>query len=195
MRHNDPAVTWSWRIRAALLTLIGVLAVHAGRYEIAPPAHAHEFGAAHAYFTWLVPVAGALLVLAVLQVGAAIRRGVGDAPALPRGRTLWAVATLTVLGVLTAQELLETWVTHGHVPSLAAVFGAGGWVAAPLAAVAAAVIALVLRGAAEAVRRALARALDRPRAHAPRAARPVLDLLVPRSSQLARHVAGRAPPR
>ncbi|HEX8104776.1 MAG TPA: hypothetical protein VF533_19310, partial [Solirubrobacteraceae bacterium] len=71
-------MTWTWRLRAALLTLIGVLAVHAGRYRLAPPEHAHEYGAAHGYLGWLVPAAGALLFLAAVQVGALVRSGAGE---------------------------------------------------------------------------------------------------------------------
>lgn len=188
-------MTAMWRLRAAVLTLVGVLAVHQGRYALAPPEHGHEFGAAHAYFTWLVPLAGALLFLTITQVGLLIRRATGEAPALPRGRALWAAATVSTLGVLGVQETLETWVTHGYVPGLAELVAGGGWIAGPLALLAGAAIALALRGAARAVGWALGRrAPSRSRAAAPALRFPVVPLLSARGCELARLGAGRAPP-
>jgi hypothetical protein len=182
-----------WRLRAAVLTLVGALGVHEGRYLFAPPEHEHALADAHAYLGWVVPLAGALLFLAVVQVGVRIGRPEGEGT-LPAARALWLGATASLLTVFGAQECAEAFLSHGHLPLLADVLGAGGWVAIPLCIAAGGLVALLLKGAAEVLRRALARRAPRrppvatvcPRAHA--------AVLVPRASVLARQLAGRAPP-
>lgn len=188
-------MTGIWRLRAAVLTLVGAVVVHHGRYAFVSPEHEHELAAAHTYLTWLAPASAVLLFLAVTQLVAYLgRTGDGAAPRLPRARTLWLAGTATLLAVFGAQESLETLFSHGHLPHVADLLGAGGWTAIPFALAAGGLIALLLRGAATVVRWALGRQ-RRPVRQAP------LALLAPRSpvlaapgSVLARRLAGRGPP-
>lgn len=186
-------VTAIWRLRAAVLTLMGVLGVHQGRYLFATHEHEHALSHAHAYLTWLGPLAGALLFLAVVQFAANMHAGGDDSAALPRARSLWLAATGTLLVVFGVQESLETYFSHGHLTGLAGLLGAGGWTALPLALLAGGAIALGLRGAASVARWLLRRAERRARPLA-RTSIPCIPVLVPRSSVLARRLAGRAPP-
>ena len=187
----------AWRLRAAILTLIGILAVHQGRYLFAPAEHEHELSTAHSYLVWLAPASAILVLLAVLHLAVhAGRARDADRPQLPGTRTLWPTVTTALLGAFAAQESLELVLSHGHLPELADLLGGGGWTAIPFAVAAGGAIALLLRGAARVVRwvagrrrRALARQ-HAPLAH-PLPRSPVVA--VPRSV-LARRLAGRGPP-
>jgi hypothetical protein len=186
-----PSMTGIWRLRAAVLTLVGVLAVHDGRYLFA---NEHELATVHTYFAWLAPAAGALLFLAVAQLAANLSRPEATAPELPRARALWLAATASLLCVYGAQESLEIVFSYGRVPELADLLGSGGWAAIPLAVAAGGVIAALLRGAATVVRWALTRARH-PVGRTPVALDvPCTPALTPRGSVLARRLAGRAPP-
>jgi hypothetical protein len=191
-------MTGIWRVRAAILTLLGVLMVHQGRYALAPSAHEHELAAVHGYLTWAAPVLAALAFVAVAELAVRVRRPAleaGGPPALPAGRVLWAISTTCMVGVFGVQEALETWVAHGHLPGVGDLLVDGGWTAVLLAAAAGAVIALALRGAASAIRWALSRVRRRARRPGARSAAPFAVLLAPAGSVLARRLAGRAPPR
>jgi hypothetical protein len=184
-----------WRLRATVLTLAGVLGVHQGRYLFATPAHEHQLAGVHGYLPWLIPLAGALVFLAIAHLAVRLGRPARPLPELPGAKTLWAAATLCLIHVFALQECAETLLADGRLPLLTELFGAGGWTAIPLAVAAGAAITLLLRGAARAVRWALAR--RRPRASRRRPAvsgLPSLPLLAPRQSVLARRMAGRAPP-
>lgn len=50
-----------------MLTLVGALAVHQGRYVLVPREQDHELAAAHTYLSWLMPVAAALLFVTVVH--------------------------------------------------------------------------------------------------------------------------------
>lgn len=185
-----------WRLRAAILVLVGVLAVHHGRYAFATAEHEHALVAAHAYLPWLACASAVLSFLVVVQLAVVVGRASGDPePGLPRVGVLWLAATVSLLGVFGAQESLEMYLAHGHLPELAELLGAGGWTAVPLAVVAGGFIALLLRGAATVVRWALGRRRRTVVRQAPSA------LLAPRRprlaaprSVLARRLAGRGPP-
>ena len=187
-------MTVPWRLRAAVLTLIGVLAVHRARFLFAAPEHEHELAGAHVYLTWLTPVAGVLLFLAVVELAAQLGR-LDDAavPRLPRARVLWPAVTVTLLGVFGVQESVETYFSHGHWPEVADLLAGGGWTAVPAALIAGGAIALLLRGAATVVSWALGRSRSRRRS-ALAVAIPDTPSLARRGSVLARRLAGRAPP-
>ncbi|HYH58014.1 MAG TPA: hypothetical protein VD790_02165 [Thermoleophilaceae bacterium] len=188
-------MTGIWRLRAAALAVLGVLAVHYGRYAVAPPQHEHQLSTAHGYLTWLGPlsIVLALITLAHLLVVVA-RTRTGAPPALPSGRILWFVMTVTLLSAFGAQESVETFLTHGRLPELGELLAAGGWAAIPLAAAAAAAIALLLRGAASVVRWALERRRAKARRLLVRPTVPSLPTLAAPRSVLARRLAGRGPP-
>ena len=188
-------MTGRWQARAAILTLVGVLGVHQARYLFAPVEHEHELAAAHTYLTWLTPLAGVLLFLLVVQFVSRLGRLDGEgAPRLPRTRTLWLSATVTLLWVFGAQESLETFFSHGHLPGLAELLGGGGWTVVPFAVIAGGAIALLLRGAATVVSWALARRPRRARRTVAALVAPSTPVLAPRGSVLARRLAGRGPP-
>lgn len=188
-------MTGLWRMRAAVLTLVGALGVHHGRYLFASPEHVHELAGAHAYLGWLAPLSAALVLLAAVELVGRLGRATSRrAPELPSTGALWLVATIALVGAFVTQETLEALSVHGQLPLLGDVLGGGGWTALPFAVAGGGVVALLLRGAAAAVRWALARS-----ARAPRRARPLV--LVPRQvvlvaprGVLARSLAGRGPP-
>lgn len=185
-----------WRVRAALLILVGALAVHHGRYTLAPVEHEHEVAAAHGYLPWLAGAAAVLLFLAVVQLAVHLgRAGEDPGPELPGPRVLWLAATVCLLGVFGAQESLETFLVHGDPLAPLDILAAGGWSAVPLAVAAGGLIALLLRGAATVLRWAL----GRRRRSVVRQAQLVLlaprrPLLAAARSVLARRLAGRGPP-
>ncbi len=188
-------MTWPWRLRAAVLTLVGVLGVHHGRFLFATEEHEHELAGVHVYLTWLAPAAGVLLFLAVTQLAAHLGRlDHRSAPRLPRARTLWLWSVVTLLGVFCAQECVETLLAHGHLPEVAELLGGGGWTVLPLSVAAGGAIALLLRAAATVVGWVLGRAARRRRSVARPALPPRAPGLAPRASVLARRLAGRAPP-
>jgi hypothetical protein len=188
-------VTGIWRLRAAVLTFVGVLAVHHGCYMFATPERDHEFAAAHAYLSWLTPVAGGLLFLAGAELAARVLSPTIAGPqASPRVRALWPTVTVTLVCAFALQESLEAALSHEHLPLQAAVFGAGGWTAVPLAVAVGGVIALLLRGAARALRWALHRARRRARRPPVALHLPAAPVLFLGGSVLAHRHAGRAPP-
>ena len=184
-----------WRLRAAVLILVGALGVHHGRYAFATAEHEHDFARAHSYLPWLACAAAVLLFLAVVQLAAYLGRGKRNPGIeLPRVRTLWPAATCTLLGVFGAQESVESLLSHGHLPELTQLVGGGGWTAVPLAVAAGAVIALLLRGAATVLRWALGRRRAVARQAALVLLAPRRPLLAVARSVLARRLAGRGPP-
>lgn len=182
--------------RAAVLIAAAALAVHELRYLVAP---AH--GGAHAGHSYL-PLAHLLIALAL--AGACVQLGALALRARRSGRLErsgvgfscgWAFAALAVLAVYTGQELLEGALADGRVAGLVAVFGAGGWVAAPLALVAGALVALSM-GGARAVIAAAARREPGPGAplRHTHSGRRLASARRRTSCELAEHLAGRAPP-
>jgi hypothetical protein len=193
-------------LRGAALMPAAALAVHQLRYRLAFGARApHELAAqGHAYLTTAAPC---IVLLAALAIGATLGRlaqrwaagAAASAGRSPRGTgvRVWLLASLALIAIFTAQELLEGLLASGHPGGLAGAFGAGGWWALPLALLAGAVLALALR-AERAAERALAAAHAVVRLRAPRAepllgsAPPAPSLVAP--APLAREAAGRAPP-
>ena len=182
-----------WRIGALLA--VGAYGVHQGRYLLA---NGHEYDKAlaesgHGYLAAVEPLIGLLLAFAVGQLiwhVAAGRRG-GALPSRERRAPLFAAGLLLIF---VGQELIEG-VASEHACGLAGVFGAGGWIAVPLALVFGAGLALLVRGSEAALDRlVLAGALPRP------LLRPIVRRLsLPSSLALplhavARHLAGRGPP-
>jgi hypothetical protein len=189
-------VTRIWHVRAAILTLVGIVAVHQGRYLFATPEHEHALSAAHGYLLWLTPLAAVLGLLGFVHLLAAASRARGGAGArLPGTGALWLAVTATLLSAFAAQESLETLFTHGAFPTFAELLGEGGWTAIPFAIAVGAVIALLLRGAAHVARWALWRGRRRVVRQAPLAlALPRPAVLPAPRSVLARRLAGRGPP-
>ncbi len=203
--RNRPALAGvPLSLRGAAAMPAAALAVHQLRYKLAYGAGASHALAAqgHAYLSSLVPW---IVLLATLSVGATLgrfaRRWAAGADARS-GRTagvrVWLAASAALFAVYAGQELLEGLFASGHLGGLAAVFGAGGWWAVPVALLVGGLLALVLRGA-----RVVERALDAARRGVRFSARGLGELAVrsPASpfaatvAPLARAGAERAPPR
>ena len=159
-------------LRACALLLCGALATHELRYLIAFGGDAPA-GLGHGYLAPARPSSRAV-----------------------RARVLWPVASAALLGTYVGQELAEGLLAHGHPGGLDGVFGAGGWVAVPLAAGFGGAIALALR-----VAELVDRSPHRPPFAAARLTAPPLIGIARAAAaafgggrRLADHLAGRGPP-
>jgi len=107
---------------------------------------------------------------------------------------MWLACAAALAAVYAGQELLEGALSTGHPGGLDAIFAGGGWISAPLCLVVGLGLALVLRLAHAVARRIAARCVacrgSRPAAPVPATS----AVLTPRACQLARRLAGRAPP-
>jgi hypothetical protein len=175
-----------------VLVLAGALAVHELRYVLAGRREdPHE----HAYMPWAIPIACALLGLALAEFAArlAVRIREDDQPVhLPAG-VRWLTASTLLTAIFSMQEVTERFIAHGRFDIADSLVVHGGWVALPLCFVVGAVIALLLRGA----HALLTRTWGTVRAARSRIAEPLRRLPRPRSPRapvIARNLAGRAPP-
>jgi hypothetical protein len=188
----------AWRFRAAALIAAGALAVHELRYLLAYGDRSGAEAAAqgHAYLASVTTVVAALLVLVVATFIARLASGAraAGAASIHSPRRLWAMVTIAVLAIFVLQESVEGLLASGHPAGLDGVFGHGGWLAVPLAAVIGALIALALRGAAASTVPApgWSRSMRWPIDAIPH--RPVLIRREARPDPVARHMAGRGPP-
>jgi len=196
-------------LRGAALMPAAALLVHQARYELAFGADAPRALAeqGHAYLSSLAPW---IVLLAALALGAWLgaltqrwaaggrRDRAEQAPRLA-GLRVWLLASVALVGIFAAQELLEGCFAAGHAAGVAAVLGAGGWWALPASLAVAGALTLALRVGAH-VEEALGelaplrlrlRGAARATARALRPAAPARRPLAP----LARAGAGRAPPR
>jgi hypothetical protein len=186
-------------LRLPALVVAAALALHQLRYLVgygggSGEALAHQ---GHGYLMFAEMAAGVLLALGagllLTRISAARRTGTSEAA--PRSFTaLWLGAAATLLAVYAVQELLEGLGASGHPEGLAALVGHGGLVAVPLALVLGAFVALFVRGAHALVAAAAARGSRAGVRRAPLQPAPRETRKVPRTSVLARHMAGRAPP-
>lgn len=159
----DPA---SPATRAAALLAAGAYAVHELRYAIAFGDHAphvlEEHG--HSHMSLVAPVIGLALALGLGSWVAALARAHRDRVGEPERRpfsSAWLAAAGSLVSIYGLQETLEGLLAPGHPSGLAAVFGGGGWIAAPIALLVGAAIALLLRGARAATRHAARSAIER----------------------------------
>jgi hypothetical protein len=179
------------------------LVVHQLRYKLAFGAGSSEALAAqgHAYLGSLVPW---VVLLATMSLGASLgllaqrwaaRAGGGSARV--SFVRVWVAVALGLFAIYAGQELLEGTFASGHLAGVAAVFGAGGWWAVPLALVVGGVLALALRGVALAEKAIDAAHFSlrfgRLRGGAA-LVRPAAFVARPRVALLAGTAAGRAPP-
>jgi hypothetical protein len=185
--------------RSAALIALAALAVHQLRYLLAYGSASHEelSRQGHAYLTQALPLlvgfAAAALLAGLLKaaVGPVPRR---TALAQPRLRTLGYGAS--IVSVFAVQETIEGLLFAGHGSGAAAVLGAGGWLALPLAGLFGALCAAVDRGLAKLEALVAPGAPPAPRRRAPRRlGAPARRLLAPLASlPLAFGLARRPPP-
>jgi hypothetical protein len=198
-RSADP------RLRGALLLPLGILAVHQLRFQLAfgGDAAGRLAREGHGYLATVEPF---VLLAAAIAAGAFIGRlarawqtgdGAPDAPSARRPMLrAWALCAAALLAAYCAQELLEGVFAAGHPGGLAGVFGAGGWLAVPLAALIGAALAAALR-VADTLIAAAARAgrALRPLTHLASGHRPQPSLASDwRLDPASGVAAGRAPP-
>ena len=184
----------SFRWGALLAT--GVLGVHELRYRLFDPqAGTDASSAGHGYLGALTAVVGVALVLALgryLHLWVA-RRSDDDVSAIGP-LVVWVLASSAVLAGYVGQELIAGWLASGHPVGVSGLVAQGGWVAIPLSFAAGGLIGFVLRTAAQALR-CRADAATPPPARAAELRRfPTLDVVIVCGREIARHLAGRAPP-
>jgi hypothetical protein len=175
-----------------VLVLLGALAVHELRYVLAGR---EQDPHAHAYMPWLVPIACALLGLALAEFAArlVVRVRRDARPAYAPAGMRWLSASTLLTAIFALQEVTERLIAHGYVDIADSIVVHGGWVALPLCFVVGAVIALLLRGAKTLLARRWGRrpaprlAPIEPRRALPRSHAPQLPVI-------ACNLAGRAPP-
>lgn len=182
-------MTRAWRARASLLTALGAVGVHQGRYLIAPPEHVHS--AAHDYLVWLVPLLALLGFGMLAEFALRIARRRSEQTGLPAPVVIFTFALFLLVSIYLVQESAESLLTHGALP--AEVFAGGGLIALPLAVLAAALLTFLLKGASAVLRRIAAARPVASRGHV-RSAHPVSAELAPRRAELALGLAPRGPP-
>lgn len=186
--------------RTAALLAAGVLAVHELRYlaGYGEYADAASVAGAHEYLSVAGPLVAAVLAAACGRFVAVLlnaRRTGRSEARRPRLATAWAAASSILAAAYVGQESLEALLHPGHPGGLASVLGEGGWTALVLAVAVGALIALLLRGASAAIVLAARRRRARPRSWPLRGEGRPRPALSSASAPLARHLAGRAPPR
>ena len=185
----------SWPFVGALL-FAGALGVHELRYLIASgeDARAALVASGHAYLAFVEPLVGLALAFALAHVVSRISGG-GRRVEMDRHR-LAVLLAVGLVAIYTGQELLEGQLAPGHAPGLAGVFGAGGWLAVPLAVVVGGLLSLAVRLADAAADAAVLTAVLRFRSTTDGSATwaPPARWFAPAAAALARHLAGRAPP-
>lgn len=172
------------------------LAVHELRYRLAfgddTGSVLAEHG--HGYLGVLSPLVVLLCAAGCARLLLNVARGLPDSTpraGLPR---MWLASAGALFAVYASQELLEGVLSAGHAGGLEAIFAGGGWLAAPLSVLVGFALALVLRLARCVAQRRAQRHLGRVALPSP-VAPPVRSAIVtPRACQLARRLAGRAPP-
>jgi hypothetical protein len=187
------------RGRGFLLMPAAAFVVHQLRFRLAYGSRANQVLAAqgHSYLTsfapWLVLAIAIALGMFVLRVAGA---AAGRPDRHPRRSFagLWALSSLSLVAIYTAQELVEALFAVGHPGGMNGVFGHGGWWAVVVAVGAGAVVAALLRLACAVVdvARRLA-AAPRRTLSPPAVRRPLAVALLP-WPPLAAAAAGRAPP-
>jgi hypothetical protein len=183
-----------------LLVPAAAFAVHQLRYSLAYGSRANAELAAqgHSYMHSLVPW---LILTLGIGFSAFIRRavvaaGTGDPGRLGRRSpaALWTATTVGLMAIYAVQESLEELLASGHPTGIGGVFGHGGWWAIPVSAAVALIVVALLRLGRSLLRAAASLAPRRAGLSVFELRRPGSVALVP-VRPLARHAAGRAPPR
>ena len=181
-----------WHLRAAILTVVGALALHQGRYLLAPPTDVHS--GAHTYFAWAIPLIGVLAVAGALELALRLSRSRNVVvPRLPQPSVLFVLFAFTLLTIFGAQETLETVFSHGSLPVSNPFIADGAWVSIPLAVLFGAILTLLLRGVVYAVTLVASRRRPTPRPRRALGRAPARLFTISRSG-ISRSLAPRGPP-
>jgi hypothetical protein len=123
--------------RSAALIALAALAVHQLRYLAAYGSGAHDelLRQGHAYLSQVVPILIGFCVatLAATLIRAALRATATGSSAIAPLRLRVLVYAVAIVSVFAVQETTEGLLVAGHTAGIAAVLGAGGWLALPLA--------------------------------------------------------------
>lgn len=183
-------------MRLCALLSAGVFGVHQLRYVIV---HGSDVSAAlehegHAYLSFVGPVVAVTLTLLATHLLWRLLGG-GETRRTASVPVMAAVFAVALLGIYTAQELLEGQLAAGHANGFAGVFGSGGLVAIPLSMLLGLAVAWFCHAAAVAGGASLLprRALRPPFGTELVVACGTAPVCQP-PSPLASHLAGRAPP-
>jgi hypothetical protein len=183
------------RLVVTSYVVLGAFGVHAIRYALASGRGVHP---AHGYLAGVPPLLAGVLALALARFAfAAIdQRATASGPLDWRVR--WLSGTLGFLALYAVQENAEAMTATGHLAGPLALIAHGGWTVVPLGVIAGGVLAVLLRGTEAALERlAIAFAGGRPRSRVLAALTVVSHCRTApsrRAPELARNVAGRAPP-
>ncbi len=125
------ASTIGSRARSVALLALGALAVHQGRYLLAPASTDHG----HGYLELLGPVIVlvTMAAIAVSFLATLVRRCLPVAPAPEQATDRAVVFAVGLLAVYFLQETGEALLTADHHPVFAHLLGSGGWLVLPLA--------------------------------------------------------------
>jgi hypothetical protein len=183
------------RLVVTSYVVLGAFGVHAIRYALGSGRGVHP---AHGYLAGVPPLLAGVLALALARLAfAAIDQRAAAGGSLG-WRVRWLSGAVGFLALYAVQENAEALTTTGQLVGPLALLAHGGWTVVPLAVMAGGVLAALLRGTEAALERlAIAFAGGRLRSR-------VLAALTvvnhgrtapsPRAPELARNVAGRAPP-
>ena len=188
-----------WKLRAAVLFLIGAVALHQLRYALTGT---RADAGAHAYLSWLEPALLGILVAALAELGqraALLSRRLAPPPraAIPSRGRLWGRMTFGLVALFALQETLEGLLAeHRGLDAVTGVFGHRAWIVLLLAPLLAAAIALLLGGAAAVETWAAGRVRSTARLHSSATFDLVFTALAPSTGGdlLARNLGRRAPP-
>jgi hypothetical protein len=178
--------------RGALL-VGGAYAVHQLRFLLA---YGHDAGRVfgepgHRYLPFAAAATAVLLLLATLRFAQAVARPSHPQPRRVALRRLWTENAVALVAIYVGQEGLEGAFTPGH-----PVWEHGGWIVLPLAVLFGGLIAVLLVGADRVLIEASRRAAAVPESkRLPVALPPGSRVVAVRLNVVARHLAGRAPPR
>ena len=168
--------------------------MHGLRYALDPSRRAD---AGHGYLTAAPPLLAALLALGVAQLLlGALGRSRSDGSRHASWPVRWAICSLALVTLFALQENVESLSAYGQIAGPLALLAHGGWTVLPLAAAGGAVVAAALRGADAVLASLRGAALATRAALVGRGPAPVPSavMLWPGAPELARHLAGRAPP-
>lgn len=183
-------------LTAVALLPAGALGVHELRYRLA---FGSDTGSAlaehgHGYLGVALPLVALLCAIGCARLLLGVARGLPDLTGRAGFVRMWLACAAALFGVYAGQELLEGALSAGHSGGWNAVFAAGGWMAAPLCVLIGLGLALVLRLARTVALRRASRRVVRRHAQPGTPIFAASAVLSPRACQLARRLAGRAPP-
>jgi peptidoglycan biosynthesis protein MviN/MurJ (putative lipid II flippase) len=183
-------------LRRAALLIAGAFAVHQLRFVVSYGDGAGRVLSepGHEYLPFAGAAAATLILMAAALFGRSLvhaKRGHMPEPGAVAFRRLWIENAIALVAMYVAQEGIEGAVAPGH-----PIWAHGGWTVVPLAIAVGGLVALLVAGANKALA-AVARSASAPGEDwsLGRAASSAVSVVLVELDAVARHLAGRAPPR